>query len=89
MTVLLHESLKRIFLKVHIINKCHQDWNVFFLDINFASNTLLLEENFIIPSANVSQWKKITLRLLQDVPAYKKKLKNTSLKTIEGFYIIF
>ena len=57
MTVYLNESLKGVLAKVHIVNKCHQDWTVRFVDI--ASNTLLLEENFIMPSTpSAPQWNK-------------------------------
>ena len=59
MTVYLHESLKGVLTKVHIVSKCHHDWTVLFADINVASNTLLLEENFMMPSApSVPQWNK-------------------------------
>lgn len=42
----LHELIKGLFTYVYTVKKCHQDWTVLFVDIIFACDTTLLEENF-------------------------------------------
>lgn len=45
-TMRLHELIKGLFTYVYTVKKCHQDWTVLFVDIIFACDTTLLEENF-------------------------------------------